>query len=145
MAYDIGRFTHESEQNYAVREKLFSWSGDDFDIKEVNSGDVAFRVRAKQLTLHNSKVLCDMEGDPVYKLSEATMTLRNRMHVEDVTSGEIVYTLRRKGMRAMFGGGKKIGVWKGDDDDGEPYLLVKGDFFKSVSYTHLTLPTILLV
>lgn len=108
---------------------MFSLSGDSFSITNVATGQPAFKVKGNALSFQDSKVLLDADGNSVYKMKESIISLRGRMQIQDAASKQTAMTLRKKGFIPMMGT-STIQVWRGDSDEGEPYLECKGDFFR---------------
>lgn len=123
------RFVFPHPTEFKLQEKLFSLSGDSFSIKRVDTGESFFKVKGNALSLKDSKTLYDNQGNAIYKMVEALLTLRGRMQIIDVSTKAPIITLRKKGFFSGFGGGT-IQAWAGDKDDGDPFLEIKGDFLK---------------
>lgn len=113
---------------FKLKEKVFSLSEDSFKIVRSDNGAELFSVKGNALSLRDSKKMYDAEGKALFKMTEALLTLRSRMFIEDQRTGE-KYTLRKKGYVPLLGT-STIHVWKGDSDDGEPWLEVKGDILR---------------
>lgn len=99
------------------------------DIKRVDTGEAYFKVKGNALSFKDTKTLLDMNGTPIYKMSEALITLRGRMNIVDPGTKQPVMTLRKKGFIPGFGT-STIQAWAGGTDDGSPYLEIKGDFLR---------------
>lgn len=124
-------FVYDSVTEYCLKEKVFSLSGDSFEIKSEESGEVVFRVDGNMLSIHDSKTMLTPDGEEIYKMKDALVSLRDRMFIEECASGDTVYTLRRKDLISLpFVGGRTLLVWKGDSDEGEPWLEIHGDLIR---------------
>lgn len=122
-------FIPQSPVEFKMKEKVFSLSGDSFSVTRVDTGQPAFQVKGKALSLKDSKALLDMSGNAIYKMSESLFSLRGRMAITDAQTKQPVVNLRKKGFIPGFGT-KTIQAWPGDKEDGPPYLEVQGDFFR---------------
>lgn len=134
MSAAAKKFVLQQATEFKLQEKAFSLSGDSFSIKRVDTGDAFFKVKGNALSLKDSKTIQDMNGNALYKMSEAMLSLRGRMTIVDPATKQPVITLRRKGYLPMS---KTIHAWVGGEDVTEPYLEVKGDFLrKDFKITH---------
>lgn len=82
---------------FKLKEKAFSLSGDNFDIKNVTAGGTAFKVKGSVMSFQDKKKLLDANGNPIYSMVESIMSLRGRMQIVDASSKQPVVTLRKKG------------------------------------------------
>lgn len=124
------QFCYQQRTEFKVKEKMFSLSGDGFSIKEVQSGQSYFKVKGNALALiSEKKTLLDANGNPVYTLKEAPISLRGRMHIADASSKQDVITLRKKGFIPGLGT-STVQCWMGSQDDGDPYMEVKGNILR---------------
>jgi uncharacterized protein YxjI len=57
-----------------LSEKVFSFSGDDFSIKDANSGQLWFQVKGKALSLKDKKQLFDINSQPVCNLKKEILS-----------------------------------------------------------------------
>lgn len=126
-----GKYVYNHPIEFKLKEKALSLSGDAFSVKRTDTKQNVFKVKGNAFSLKDSKTLSSASGTSIFKMNEAIFSLRGRMHIYDARSKKPVVTLRKKSYLAITGyGGGGILVWKGGSDDGEPYLKVKGDFFK---------------
>lgn len=123
------QYSYPQAVEFKIKEKLFSLSGDSFKVQNTQDRSTPFQVRGKALSLKDSKSILDHDGNAIYTLSEEILTLRGRMRIVDAKSKQPVVTLRKKGFVPGFGTGT-IQIWSGKTDDGDPWLTVKGDFFR---------------
>lgn len=119
-------FVYDEQVEFKLKEKLFSMSDDSFSIKRTDTGDSVFSVKGNFLSLRDSKTMYDHDGNALYKMTEAFISLRGRMHIKDCETGDTAFTLRKKGIIPIIGT-NTIQVWKGDDDDGDPWVEIKGN------------------
>lgn len=124
-----GKYVYNEVKLYKLKEKMFSMSGDSFQVKDAQSGATAFKVKGNALSFGDSKKLLDPSGTPIYKMSESILSLRGRMQIVDSGTNKVLVMLRKKGFIPMLGTGT-VQVWRGGSDEGPPWLQVKGDFFK---------------
>lgn len=120
----MSNFIATEVTEYKVKEKLFSLSGDSFSIKNAATGEATFSVNGKFFSLSESKKLLDSEGNPLYKMTEKLLSLRDKMYITDLRTNEPVATIRRKNIVSLFKG--TIQVWNGPTDDGEPWFEITG-------------------
>lgn len=111
---------------YKVREKIFSLSGDSFQIKD-GYGRTAFKVNGKVFTLRERKTLFDADGTKLYSMSENIVSFHNRMYIFD-GSGNKIMTIRSKHIIPMFKG--TVQVWNGPDDKGERAFEIVGSIIR---------------
>lgn len=129
MSSNAQRYVFGHPIELKLQEKVFSLSGDAFSIKNVVTKEPMFKVSGNAFSFKDSKALKDLNGSPIYKMSEVILSLRGRMHITDPGTKQIILTLRKKGFISGFGGGT-VQAWRGGNDEGEPYLECKGNFLK---------------
>lgn len=117
---------HNVLTEFKVREKIFPFSGDSFEIKD-RYGKTAFKVSGKLLTLRERKTLLDADGSTLYAMTENIVSLHNRMHILDKT-GNVIMTIRRKHIIPMFKG--TVQVWNGVKDNGQPVYEIVGSIIR---------------
>lgn len=61
-------------QEYVIKEKLFSWSGDDFKVKDAN-GNVLCYVKGKVFTMRDRAVILDANKQPIAILQRKLLKL----------------------------------------------------------------------
>ena len=64
-----------------LREKVFTWSGDDFKIKEINTGATWFKVKGKAFSFRDRKEFFDAHGNVLATMTQTPLSLRGRMKV----------------------------------------------------------------
>lgn len=129
MSAAAQRFVYQHPVEFKLKEKAFSLSGDNFSIKNIQTGESTFKVKGNAFSFKDSKALYDMNGNAIYKMSESIISLRGRMKIEDPSTKRTVITLRKKGIIPILGT-STIQAWRGDSDDGEPYMECKGNFIR---------------
>lgn len=129
MSQHAAKHVYSIPVEFKLKEKAFSLSGDSFSVKRTDTGAEAFKVKGNALSFRDSKQLLDPNGQSIYKMTEALLTVRGRMHITDSASKQPVITLRKKGFIPGFGT-STIQAWRGGTDDGTPYMEVKGDFLR---------------
>lgn len=124
-------YTFDQVTEFRIKEKIFSLSGDSFSIKRESDGEQLFKVKGNAFSIRDSKKLLTADGTELYKMTEKLLSFRDRMYIEDVSSGEKVLTVRKKSIISVpIIGGRTLQVWKGGDDDGEPWLEIKGSVLR---------------
>ena len=68
------RFCQPREVTLLLREKVFSWSGDDFKVKEPQTGMEWFQIKGKNFSLREKKTLFDVHGAPVWNIKESLLS-----------------------------------------------------------------------
>lgn len=121
------RFSYNQLVEFKLREKYFSLSGDSFEIKNVTTDRVAFKVKGNPLSFRDSKALSDDAGNELYKISESMMSLHGRMQIVDVASKDTVLTVKKKSLIPKMG---RVQAWRGETDDGEADIECEGDILK---------------
>ncbi|KAJ3006952.1 hypothetical protein HKX48_009381 [Thoreauomyces humboldtii] len=64
------RFCNPQPTTLVLREKIFSFSGDDFSIKDAYTGQPWFRIDGRSLSLRQKKTLLDVYGAPVANMKQ---------------------------------------------------------------------------
>ncbi|KAF0691111.1 Aste57867_17609 [Aphanomyces stellatus] len=64
-----------------LKQKLWSWSGDDFTIRDPNTGTPYFRIRGDALSFRRTKTLVDFQGAPIAVMEEPVMSFVRRQEV----------------------------------------------------------------
>lgn len=62
------RFALPQPVTLVLREKIFSFSGDDFSIKDATTGQPYFRVNGRALSLREKKTFLDAYGQPIMNM-----------------------------------------------------------------------------
>ncbi|KAF0698237.1 Aste57867_11141 [Aphanomyces stellatus] len=64
-----------------MKQKLWSWTGDDFTIKDPHTGVPYFKLKGKVLSLRSHKDLLDFEGHVVASMEEAIFSWLGRQMI----------------------------------------------------------------
>jgi len=75
------RFCLQTPVQLRLREKLWSFSGDDFKITDANTGVLFFQCQGKVFSLREKKVLRDNYGQPVLNLKEQLLSFTDKFKV----------------------------------------------------------------
>lgn len=121
--------TYTQLTEFKLKEKYFSLSGDSFDIMNITTGEVVFKIKGNALSFKDSKKLHDSEGNALLKMSESLVSVHGRMHIEDAVSKRTLLTLRKKSMLPLKGA-KTVQAWRGKKDDGDSDLECHGDLLR---------------
>lgn len=113
---------------FVLKEKVLSLSGDSFSIKD-ETGNSRYKIVGKIASLREKKTLTDAQGNKLYKMKEAVFSLRARQTVVDATTGAPVVVLRQKSFVPLLGT-STILIWRGEVDEGDPWLSCKGNFLR---------------
>lgn len=122
----VKTYIHNNVTEFKVREKIFSLSGDSFEIKDQN-GCTAFKVNGKVFTLRERKTLLDADGSTLYGMTENIISFRNRMHIFD-GAGTKIMTIRRKHIISLYKG--TVQIWNGPADEGKPAFEIVGSVIR---------------
>lgn len=79
---------------FMLKEKVFSWSGDDFEIMELSTKTPMYKISGKALSVREKKELLDMDGNVLLD-STATLLSFAAMHNIYVNDQRLV-TIRNK-------------------------------------------------
>ena len=71
------RFCCPQEVTLIMKEKLFTYSGDSYDIKD-DAGRAWFKVRGKAFSMREKKMIYDVQGNPVINLKENMFSFLGR-------------------------------------------------------------------
>jgi len=109
-----------------LREKYFSFSGDDFKISDASTGVVYFQCKGKVLSIRDKKVLLDNQGVPVLNLQDKLLAFTDKYRVyagSDSTRQICKFNSQITFLKA------KISTSFTDIVTGRPrYLVLKGDW-----------------
>jgi uncharacterized protein YxjI len=125
--HPMGTYFYSCPKEFKLKERLGSLSGDSSVITDVANGAVVMKMNgAVPGAAAEKSTLSDAAGTRLYVLSDAVVSLRDRMFVSDATTRAPVLTLRKKGFLPMMGTSTVL-CFRGGSDDGNPYLMVKGN------------------
>jgi uncharacterized protein YxjI len=102
---------------YVLNEKLMSLSGDLWI--EDEQGNHAFEVDGKALSVHDTHILKDLQGNPLYEISQALGHLHRTFEIK--RDGQVVATVQQA-MLTLLGDRFKITLAGGEE------LAVAGDW-----------------
>ena len=77
-----GRYVYPEPRRYILKEKILSFSGDDFDIKDENE-DIVFKMKGKVFSIGEKKKLLSREGEPLGWMKEKIFTGHGRLYLID--------------------------------------------------------------
>eukprot|EP00899_Mesostigma_viride_P023845 jgi/Mesvir1/4645/Mv03461-RA.1 len=106
-----------------IKEKIFSWSGDTFDVKDQHGRAVA-KIKGKALSLRDNKQFLDVNGNAVLKMQSKLLTMHATQEFNDM-NGKLLFTVKQKNI-IQFKNNVEIFLNDGDKDAD---FSIKGDFF----------------
>lgn len=122
------KHTFSHQQRYTLTEKVMSLSGDSFKCMD-DTGILRYNIKGSALSLREKKrMFCAVSGTELLRLKASVISMRGRQVITD-PSGKAVLTIRKKSFVPGFGNSTVLG-FHGDDDNAEPILTAKGDWFK---------------
>ena len=65
-----------------LKEKVWSWSGDDFKITEASTGATWFKLKGKTISLSDKKEMTDAYGNVVATMRESFFRILSKMTIE---------------------------------------------------------------
>ena len=71
------RFTFQKPITLLLKEKTFSWSGDDFNITDTN-GQPYFKIKGKAFSMRQKKIFYDLYDQPIFNIKHELFSLRGR-------------------------------------------------------------------
>jgi uncharacterized protein YxjI len=80
----------------AMKEKLWSLSGDSFKILNAHSGDVAFQIKGKAISLREKKHLLDANGNEIACFQSKLLALHKTFRVYIPSNEEEVMEIKNK-------------------------------------------------
>lgn len=120
-------FPHVVE--FELKEKPLSISGDTMKITRVDTGEESYKLKGNMMSIRECKTLLAADGTPLLQMTETLFSLRDRMQITNPETGEVLYTLRKKGFIPYIGTGT-IQIWKGEKTEGDPFVEIKGNLMK---------------
>lgn len=87
------RFIAQKPVTLALKERVLSFSGDDFSIKDTN-GMTYFKCKGKYLTLHDRKYLYDIYNNPIITIKQ-NISLRFKQTLNDPRSDEKIASIKK--------------------------------------------------
>ncbi|RHY93390.1 hypothetical protein DYB37_002621 [Aphanomyces astaci] len=81
MAVLHSRFTAQCPVTLLIKQKMWSFSGDDFTIKDIHTGTPYFKINVSALSLRQKKSLLDYSGAQVAYMEEPVLSWTRRQEV----------------------------------------------------------------
>lgn len=82
-------FIYQKTTDLLLKEKLSSFSGDDFDIKDIN-GVSFFKCKGKAFSLREKKVFYDQNNQPLFNIKHDLLSLRGRYKIFRGEGNELI-------------------------------------------------------
>ncbi|KAK6540665.1 hypothetical protein TWF694_008058 [Orbilia ellipsospora] len=121
------QFVSSKTESLVLVEKVFSWSGDSFDITTVDKVPI-FKVQGKKLSLSGRKIFSDQQGNELFHLRKEHIAIHSTYYGEDAAK-KVLFQVKSK----FSIGTSKAYVNFTDVNGKEHSLLMKGNFFDSKS------------
>jgi len=86
------RFAFPQPVTLVLKEKIFSFSGDDFTITDVN-GTSYFKCKGKAFSIREKKVLYDLYNKPLLSIKNKLMSLRGKLKIFDGAGEKVLVTV----------------------------------------------------
>lgn len=91
------KFCSDKSVKLRMREKVFSYTGDDFKVTDVDTQEVWFRIGGRLVTMHNTKVLYDSSGKAVVNVKDTIGALvMNYTVYRGEDTSECLFTVKPK-------------------------------------------------
>jgi len=121
-----------------IREKMWTFSGDDFSISDPSDGTVYFKCAGRAFSIRDKKTLLDNMGQPVLNMKEALMSFTDKFTVYAGSSSDRMickfhteFTFLKAKISAQFG----------DVLNGQArYVVLKGDWASKTAVFYLGEP-----
>ncbi|KAF3905963.1 hypothetical protein ABW21_db0202552 [Orbilia brochopaga] len=121
------QFVATKTESLLLREKVFSFSGDSFDITTLEKVPV-FKVQGKKMSLSGRKIFMDQQGNELFHLRKEHIALHSTYYGEDST-GKVLFQVKSK-----FSIGTSKAYVNFTDTSGTTHaLLMKGNWFDTKS------------
>jgi uncharacterized protein YxjI len=129
------RFCIPQEITLHLREKIFSFSGDDFKIKDPNTGQVWFQIQGKAFSLREKKTMLDAYGTPVLNIKEtfAFMESNYKVYLGDNSEHELFKVIAH----ITFSKAKAHTTIVNRTDNQQLIVTLKGDIFSKAACIYL--------
>ena len=118
-----GKFYSPHEVVLALKERVFSLSGDDFTVRTAEGQDV-LKVKGKFISLRDSKKFTDMQENEIFTLTNKLMAIHKSFHG---TSPDGKADFEVKGKFKLMGS-KSVVTFTNSSDHKEIELEVRGDW-----------------
>merc|ERR1712169_42626 len=87
-------YCSDHPRDLCMKEKSFSFSGDDFYINDNETNNPVFKIKGKTMSLSDKKTLYDVHGSKIGMIKEKHLTLHRRMYIVD--NNDMVRVIVRK-------------------------------------------------
>jgi uncharacterized protein YxjI len=85
-----------------------------------------FKIHGSKISPTGKKTLTDARTNTdLYRLTEPVVSMRETRKIEDAQTGEVLFTMHKKG---MVTGTHTILVWRGSNDKGDAIFSISGGF-----------------
>ena len=108
----------------ALKEKIFSLTGDDFTVKTADGADI-LKVKGKMISMHGKKKFTDMHENEIFTLANKMMAITKSFRGESPNGA---HDFEIKGKFKLMGS-RSVVTFKNASDQKEVELEVKGDWF----------------
>ncbi|KAJ6256013.1 hypothetical protein Dda_9307 [Drechslerella dactyloides] len=88
------QFVAQKTETLIIREKVFSWSGDSFDITTIEKVPL-FKIHGKAFSLSGRKIFSDQQGNELFHLRKEHLTIHTTYYGEDST-GKKLFEVKSK-------------------------------------------------
>ncbi|KAJ7642245.1 tubby C-terminal-like domain-containing protein [Roridomyces roridus] len=95
----FSQFCTQDQTTLVLKEKVISWSGEDFSVKD-HLGNVVIKCEGKVLTMTDEKKFTDADGNHLFTLRNKLLHIHKTLEAED-PSGKVI--LKIKGAIQLFG------------------------------------------
>lgn len=91
-----------------------------------HSNNEIFKIHGSKISPTGKKTLTDARTNTeLYRLTEPVVSMRETRKVEDAQTGEVIFTMHKKG---MVTGTHTVLVWRGSNDKGDAFYCISGGF-----------------
>jgi len=120
------RFVFRTPVTLILREKIFSFSGDDFSIKDVNDVEY-FRCKGKAFSIRDKKILYDLYQKPILNIQHKIFTMKGNIKIyADNEDTKVLATINKKSFISVK---KYIVEFYNQATERNEYFDMKCDFF----------------
>jgi uncharacterized protein YxjI len=85
-----------------------------------------FKIHGSKISPTGKKTLTDARTNTdLYRLTEPVVSMRETRKIEDAQTGEVLFTMHKKG---MVTGTHTVLVWRGSNDKGDAIFSISGGF-----------------
>ncbi|KAF4119514.1 Pfam:DUF567 [Geosmithia morbida] len=116
-------FIAQRSETLVIKEKVFSLSGDSFDIKLAN-GQPIFKIKGRHLTLSGRKSMSDANGNALFDIVKELLHLHTTFAAEDPQGKKILEV--KSSFKLM---GSKATIEFQSSDGRTVRLIMKGNWF----------------